>query len=342
MTSPVDVYGNAQTIHPERRSLDVYQNETQRQILGGYQTLGQRIGQRGYEAFALPTDQFMKTMLGRQRGAGLPGSWQQRPSVFGLQGKDRKVAFRSYGGFGERRNPYATGDIEGVFARKRSIIAATGSTAPVERNQLSRGALGTLRFPIAQTPFDAAKQQEVTKASEQQVQGDPLSKFLTSGTEVMHAQTKSEAWEHFRAGEFRPAIRSFETAAMLSETDGESRIGAIFGYVSIGSVRTAIVSLDSFYRDDPNLFGYSLSMTDKYGEPTLAQQIRLSVLSLAQSSDQPPEIIAMSVFVLWYLDSKDDALRAAKALAAIQGNQRFANWPMLMETAMKSSPATTP
>jgi hypothetical protein len=108
MATPVDFYGNAQSLHPERRPLDIFQNDVQRQILRGYQTLNRPLNQRGYgTSFALPADQFMKTMAGRQRsGFALPGTWQQRQNAFGLQERERKAAFSSYGGFGQRRSPY--------------------------------------------------------------------------------------------------------------------------------------------------------------------------------------------------------------------------------------------
>lgn len=340
MSAPVDLYGNSQAIHPERRPLEVFQNDVQRQILGGYQTLGRRIGQRGYDAFALPTDQFMRTMMGRQRGGmpSLPGSWQQRSSPFGLQEKDRKTAFRSYGGFGERRSPYAPGDPEGLFTRKRSLIAATGSTAPIERNRLSRGGVGSLRFPIAQTPFEPVPPAgDVTPP-----EPDSLSRFLTSGTEAMHARASAEAWDHFKAGDYRAAIRTFDSASMLDENDVESRIGAIYACVSIGSVRSAVVALDSMYRRDPNIFAHDVSMNGKYGDPLVAQQVRLSVLSMAEASDQSPEFNALSIFVLWYMDARDDALRAARLLASRQANQRFADWPALMTAAMSKPEATPP
>src|SRR3990170_8980206 len=55
--SPVDAYGNVQPTLREWRSLWVFQNETQRDALRGYQTFGRTVGERGgYLPFALPGD----------------------------------------------------------------------------------------------------------------------------------------------------------------------------------------------------------------------------------------------------------------------------------------------
>jgi len=342
MEAPVDVYGNAQAIHPERRSLEIYQNDIQRNMLGGYQTFGRRIGQRGYEPFALPADQFMRTMKGRVgRGMTLPGGWRQRPSAFGLQETERKSAFSSYGGFGQRRSPYAPGDPEGALARKRSLIAATSSTAPIERSRLSQGGLGSLRFPIAQTPFQAppaAVDGQSPPDGVPKPDSDSLSRFLTSGSEVLHKKAQTEGWKQFEAGDYRAAVRTFESAAMLDENDMESQIGEIFSYVAIGSLQAGSASLKALLRRDLNPFAHDISMNKRFGDAYVAQQVRLSAMGIAESSEQSAERKALAVFVLWYMDGHDDALRAARLLAAQDSNKNFAQWPELMQAARKKQP----
>ncbi len=347
MAAPADIYGNAQTIHPERRPLDIFQNDVQKQMLRGYQTLNRPLNQRGFDAsFALPADQFMRTMAGRNRGGiPLPGTWQRRPSAFGLQERERKAAFSSYGGFGERRNPYAPGDAEGLFARKRSLIAATGSTAPIDRSRMTRGGLGSIRFPVAQTPFQTA--QPAGAESPERSNGsnngpNSLTRFLTSESQVLHDRAQSEGWKQFEAGDYRGAIRSFESAAMLDEKDVEARIGTVFSYMAIGSLRAADVSLSAMRRRDDNIFAHDISMTARFGDKAMAQKVRLAALGMAEASEQSPEMNALAIYVLWYMDGRDDALRAAKSLAAKGANRAFADWTGLMQAALARPPATNP
>lgn len=344
MVAPADLYGNAQPIHPDRRPLDIFQNEVQRQALRGYQTYNRPLNQRGYgTGFALPSDQFMKTMAGRRPlGYTQPGSWQQRPSAFGLQERERKSAFSSYGGFSQRRSAFAPGDAEGAFARKRSLIAATGSTAPIERSKLNRGRLGSTRFPVAQTPsldqqpFAAPSVDPTTGSTESP---SSLGKFLTNETQVLHDRAVSEGWNEFQANDYRAAVRSFESAAMLDDNDSEARIAALFCYVSIGSFRSAYVALEILRRRDSNIFGHDLSMTARYGDASRAQQVRLTAQAMAESSEQGIEMKALAIFVLWYMDRRDDALRAAKSLVGREAKHSFANWPELMQAEI-SRPQT--
>lgn len=347
MATPVDSYGNAQALHPERRPLDIFQNDVQRRILGGYQSLNRQLGQRGYgTSFALPSDQFMRTMAGRLRpGYAMPGSWQQRPGAFGLRERERKSAFSSYGGFGERRSPYAPGDTEGLFARKRNLIAATGSTAPIERSKLNRGALGSMRFPIAQTPFQAPQPTAVDPDDPASGPAQPqssLTRFLTSESQVLHDRAVAEGWKQFHEGDYRAAIRTFESAAMLDEKDAEARVGVVFGYVALGSFRAAYFSLEAARRRDENIFRHDLSMTAKFGDPLRSQQVRLTAQGMAEASEQSAEMKALAIYVLWYMDGKDDALRAAKLLTGKDANRAFSDWPGLMQAALKAQPAKAP
>ncbi len=343
MIAPLDIYGNAQALHPERRALDVFQNDVQRQMLGAYQAYNRPVSQRGFgTSFALPSDQFMKTLLGRLRpGAAMPSTWQQRPSPFGLQERERKSAFSSYGGFSTRRSPYASGDAEAALTRKRSLIAANSSTAPIERSMFNNGRLGTIRFPVAQTPFQAAQNPTASPTAQN---GDAdnqesLDKYLVSESQVLHDRAQAEGWKQFRAGDYRGAIRTFESASMLDEKDAESRIGEVFCYVSLGSFRAAFLSLNAIQTRDDNPFRYDFSMTDKFGDIAQAQQVRLLAQGIAEASEQGSEMKALGIHVLWYMGAKDDALRAARALAAKEPNRSFSNWPKLMQAAMIRPPA---
>lgn len=283
----------------------------------------------------------MRTMLKGTRPT-VPGLMQQRRSASGLPERERKSAFKAYGGFGERRSSFAPGDPEGIFARKRSLIAATGSTAPIERSKLNRGFLGTVRFPIAQTRFQASTPDVPEALQQDQVDSPPksLDEFLASESRVLHDRARSEGWKHFQANDYRSAIRAFGSAAMLDESDFESRIGQVFSYVALGSFRAAILSLDEIARRDLNIFDHDLAMPDRFDSSTHAQQIRLMAQGMAEASEQGSEIKALSIYVLWFLDAKDDAMRAAKSLA--DKEPRTANWPKLMQAAKSRMDKASP
>ncbi|MDO8632661.1 MAG: hypothetical protein Q7R41_19435, partial [Phycisphaerales bacterium] len=158
MLRPVDVYGNAQAFRPERRALDLYQNEVQRQALSGYLNSTRRIGQRGYGApFALPGDLLSAAVNGYTGAVFLRNAGRRPPAMNGVSDRERRLAYGSYGGFGERRSYYAAGDPTGLFARRRELITATGMNAPVERAMGRSGALPGLGWSVSRTPFLATE-----------------------------------------------------------------------------------------------------------------------------------------------------------------------------------------
>lgn len=341
---PVDLYGNAQALHPERRSLDVYQNEFQRLALTGYETF-QRTSQRGYgQPFALPSDRFMQSMAGRMRPNLAPlGVWKERPSPFGLQSREKRAAYSTYGGFGVRRRAYDPEDPEGLFARKRSLIAATGTIAPIERTKISAGRLGSYRYPTIRKS-ESGSLVPLPETLETPPVSDPvaLSRYLTSGTQVLHDRAQAEGWAHFEAGDYRAAIRAFESACMLDENDAGARIGVVFGHFALGSFRAAYFALDSIHRREPNPFRYPVSMVSRFPEFAKRQQVRLTALSMAEGSEQGPEMRALAIYILWYMDARDDALRAARALSGLAPGGVLAKWPELMQSVLQQPPGGTP
>lgn len=341
MVAPVDLYGNAQALHPERRSLDIFQNEIQRRALTGYETFSQT-SQRGYGTpFALPSDRFMQAMEGRLRpNFALPSSWRERPSPFGLREREKKAAYSSYGGFGDRRRAYNPEDPEGLFARKRSLIAATSSAAPIERTKLSAGRLGSIRYPTIRTPTptEVLPGDGTTTSPVPPAGAAALSRFLTIETKVLHDRANAEGWAQFEAGDYRAAIRTFESAAMLDENDAEARIATIFGYFALGSYQTAYFSLETVQRRDPNPFRHNVKMATRFKEGTRGQQVRLAAAGMAEASGLSPEMKALATYVLWYLGEKDDALRAARSLVGSARSGMLSRWPELMQAVLAQSP----
>lgn len=344
MTQPVDAYGNAQPIHPERRPLEIFSNEVQREMLRAYQTTGRRVNQRGPEnRFALPSDQFMMAMAGRQRPTlRLPGVWQARPSLLGLRESERKAAFRSYGGFGDRRQRNELGDTQAALTRKRSLIAATGSTAPLERSRLLRGGPGSFQFPAIPSSAAPPSAIAIRPADPQDAVETPaqdLNRFLTAESDVLKDRAVAEGWSQFRANDFRAAVRSFESATVLDDKDFEARLGAVASYLSLGSFRAAYAAMAVLARRDANLFRHDVSILGRFGDPMVAQQLKLQVMGAAEAADQSPEMSALAIFVLWYMDGKEDALRAARILASRPGGQFVAQWPQQMREALNQQSA---
>jgi hypothetical protein len=341
---PVDVYGNAQAYHPERRALDLYQNDAQRQALSGYLDFNRRTEQRGYGApFALPGDLLSATVNGFTGAVFLRNAGRHPPTVNGVSERERRLAYGSYGGFGERRSYYAPGDPTGLFARRRELITATGLNAPVERAMGRSGALPGLRWSVSRTPFLATEGPQPD--SEQADDAAPkvtLDERLSTEVIVLHSRTRAEGWAFFRDGDYRRAMRSLETAAMLDPQDYESRIGEIFCHLTIGAIRTAFALLMELERRDANPFRHALNVADRYGGVVAAQQVRLTAQGIAESAEQSPEANALNIFVLWYMDRRDDARRAARTLAGRAPERLYAAWPDKMRAATASSPPTTP
>ncbi len=341
MLAPLDAYGNVQAFRPERRALDIYQNDYQRQALTSYLNVNRQFGQRGSERpFALPGDLLSATVNSYTGAIFLQNPARRIPAMAGVSERERLQAFTRYGGFGDRHNYYRKGDPSGLFARRRQLIMATGLNAPIERALGIGGRLPGLHHSVSRTPFlesdVAASQAENNGESDTKV---TLDERLSTRADVLHAQSRSDAWSYFRDGHFRRAMRLFETAAMMEPEDYESWIGEVFCHVAIGSLRTAFVLLIELDRRDPNVYAHPLNVFDRFGNVIAAQRVRLSAQDIADSAEQPAEAKALHIFVLWYMDRRDDALRAARALAVQAPGRTWSAWPDKMRAA---SPITPP
>lgn len=344
MLTPLDAYGNVQAYRPESRALDIYQNDAQRMALSGYQDISRRLGQRGYGIqFALPGDLLAATVNRYTGAVFLQSAGRRLPTIGGYYGRDRRSAFNSYGGFGQRHSYDKPGDPAAVFSRRQDLIMATGLNAPVERAMGRSGALRGLRWSVSQTPFLASEATEPdANQGDETIPKMALDERLSTQVDVLHARTRAEAWAFFRDADYRRAMRLFETAAMLDPTDMESRIGEIFSHVTIGSVRTAYTLVLELDRRDLNPFQHELNLADRYGSVAAAQQVRFTAQEIAETTEQSADANALYVFVLWYIDRRDDALRASGTLAARAADRSFAAWPDKMRTVMAGSAATTP
>ncbi len=335
MVRPLDAYGNVRGIRPDRRALDVYQNEVQRDVLTGYLNVNRRPDQFGRGSpFALPGD-LLATALDRYTGAVFLRSLRPRTSSFGGSDRERREAFEQYGGFGDRRANRESDDPSGLLTRRRELILATGLNAPIERAMSRGGAHSLMRWSVGRTPFLEAQQSGLDSLEHQPTDAPvALDDRLASRADLFYAKARQEGWASFRDADYRRAGRYFETASLLDPEDGESRIGEIFSHLSMDGVHTAFTLLQEFDRKEPNLFLYDMNVADQYAEAGTPLRLRLSAQSVAESSGHSIETTALFTFVLWYLDRRDDALRSARSLATRAPDRTFAAWPEKMTAAI--------
>jgi len=97
--------------------------------------------------------------------------------------------------------------------------------------------------------------------------------------------------------------------------------------------------LGELVRRDINPFQHDLRMADRYGNVADVNQLRIQGRRLADAPDQTVEVNAVYVFVLWYLGEREDALRAAEALAKRAPAKAYASWPEKMRAARSSEPS---
>ena len=317
--SPVDAYGNVQPTLREWRSLGgVYQNETQRDVLQNYRTFGRGPDdRRGYMPFTLPGDAWTVAL---RAASGTSAD----PNVSSALTPAKKRAFERYGGFGRRRQG---DDKYGVLTRRYSLIAGSSLNAPVYRAISKGGGLVDVRSTLTRTPFLNADVGEV------EAEASTLDDLLVRGDAAARQRAKGEAWALFREGQYRRAMRAFESAITLEPLDFESRIGEVFCYLSVGATRTALALLGELVRRDINPFQHDLRMAERYGNVADVNQLRIQGRRWADVADQTAEANAMYIFVLWYLDEREDALRAAESLAKRAPAKAYASWPEKMRAA---------
>ncbi len=325
-TSATDVYGNVRPVYLDYRSVGSYRSEAERLAFRGFQTLGRRVDRRGgYTPYALPGDVFT-----RPRGR-VP---HRRASLLlaDMWSSERRQAFKSYGGFGTRRvNPQTRG-IASALERRHALIAATSLNAPVHRAALTANAAVGFR-PMRSPALLVSTGVMESEAVEPTV---TLEQRLRSSADRAHQRVRVEAWEWFRAGEFRRAARGFETAVSLEPADAESRIGELFSQVSLGAMRTALVVLRELNRHDDDPFLHDLNLTNAYGDPAQPRRLRLGLPFRAMGHSANPDARALYVLVLWYLGERDEAIIGATTLAGELSSGTYADWPAKMRAARAS------
>jgi len=319
LLSPIDAYGNVQRTLPEWRSLGgIYQNEVQRDILQNYRTFGRGPDDRtGFTPFALPGDLWSVAM---KAASGTSAA----PKVRNALSPAKQRAFERYGGFGSRRQG---GDRSGALTRRYGLIAGTSLNAPIYRAIAKGGGLVDVRSSLTRTPFLDADVEEVI------ADAPTLDDLLDRNDAVAQQRVEGEAWALFREGRYRGAMRAFESAITLDPLDYDSRIGELFCYLSVGATSTSLALLGELVRRDMNPFQHDLRMTERFGNLADVYQLRIQGRRWADAAEQSADANAMYIFVLWNLEEREDALRAAESLAKRAPAKAYALWPDKMRAA---------
>lgn len=329
--SPADVYGNAQFGLPERRPLGLFQSETEQAERGTFLSQNRRTNRRGGAAlFALPGE-----LLGLSTLSLL--SEAISPSALPEVSNRMRLAFRQYGGFRPRMTGSEPDGIATAFGRRHALVAATSFNAPLHRAMARNGSMMGLRSSLARVPFvrrdsGAELPEPVTT----------LYQRLDRSTTRSHAATRNEAWLLFSEGRFRQAASAFESALTLDHEDFESRIGEIFCYASTGSIRTAAALMAALNERDDNPFLHDLNIIERYETPAIARQLRARAGAQVDSIEMADKagLTATYIFILWYIDRRDDAIRGATTLARAVEGRLYADWPAKMKDAQLASEPT--
>ena len=312
-----DTYGNARGIYTPRRAVGNFANDTQRSQLRGFQSEGRRALYRGGDIpFALPSDRIRSNLTGRPltRRKSSAEYWQT------------KQAFSQYGILGIRRPIRASTDPASLLGRRTALLRATAGMAPVEQALILRGStLPRAGSALPEPPTFSAGDPSLSPVT----LGDALQLRLTDRAVSLQAR----GWAYFEDGEYRRAVRAFESAAMLAPEDVEPHIAEIFCFLSLGAFRTAAVSLEQLARHSDMLFTDSIDVAAHYSEQVELLRIRIQCRSFSQGSQSVARGAAMYPFFLWYVSDREEALAEAAVVAREHPNTVFGQWSALMASA---------
>ena len=325
-TSTRDAYGNARPLYLSRRSVGLFGNDVQRRALRGFQAFGRRSDRRGgFNPFALAPDLYARP---RPRST----YFSAYPSAVDQPARQRRQTFQRYGGFESRGAAAQYQDLSTVFERRYALIAATSLNAPVHRALLAtESAFG--RRSISEP---ASRGPSARMETEEEVEFTPiatLSLRLRTSVDDAHRRIRSEAWVWFGKREYRRAVRAFETATSLEQSDAESRIGEILSHLSLGAVRTALAVFGELIRRDENPFVYELNLASASGYTARTRMLRIRQPLQAMASSTNPDFRALRGLVLWHLGEHDEALVATTIFLRELPSAKYADWPAKMRAA---------
>ena len=291
-------------------------------------------------------------------GLGMARATRASPSgVVGNPFSPLLDAPRYYGGFTKRAGGARPASMDQILRRRPSMIAASSLNAPVRR------AMGGVSLPAAAwireqsrtvggfLPPTGDERDPITM--EELESRPPLSTLVAEQIEFMGLRAKSEAWARFHAGEYRRAVRTFQSAITLDPGNPEPRIGEMFCYLATGGYRTAMAAMREITRRSTNPFMFNLNLRDGRYEGDIRsfgtlQEVRrmrtaLSQIERIDESDDPgSDRLPLMTLALWYLGQRESA--RGLLIRGMGGDPRhkYADWPQLMVDANTRIPASTP
>jgi hypothetical protein len=323
----LDPYGNARRLWRDPLWF-AFENDAQRALWQTYQSSrfsADRASQQRISA-SLPGAgrQFLaETALGRLLG--------QYEAESGYRARDLprpiRQAEKYYGGFDDHRGARERQPLGNVLRRRASMLSAIGLRAPLLRSMRETSERPTLPGSVQRTPFMPTDVDDTT---------DPtvsLGEKMADRISALHKRARDEAWALFEAGEYRLAARAFDSSTTLAPNDFDARVGEIFCALSTGSIRTAVVILQSVIRREVNPFAHQLNVADRYGSGASASSLRTRLQQIAQQSEGNADVLAIQVFGTWYLGYREEAATIATSLAGLDPGSRYARWPELMSEA---------
>lgn len=331
--SGFDTYGNARSIRPARRPIGLFQNETQREMLRGYQINDRREGQRGgVSPFALSMDQALGMSLAPTFSSGF-AMGSPRPTT--ATAPNAQQSFAKFGGFSDRTAGPQIGDAQLAFTRKKELIQATSLNAPIRRAFWESGVALGIRTSVEQTPFlqhDSADQPDET-------QKPTLDEKLVKQVTMSHARSRQQAWGWFSEGDYRRAVRSFESAISLETDDVESRIGLLFSHLSLGATQTAFAVLREIHRRDIHPFELDLLITDRFGDASSAQRLVFQLRNQAQRYPNNTDVMALYAMMLWLTGDRDEAINAMERVDRKETRSPYDDWLRQMQAVHSGRPS---
>ena len=322
-TTRTDLYGNVQPIYRERRSVDVFQNAVQEQMLRSYQDSARRLNRRGgLNPFTLPGDLRRRGSDFLLRSLFTPPANQQSLAIQRLLSRERD--YRKYGGFGRRQLDSGPDRLRTVLERRATLIRATAFSAPINRTGF--GAADGLRFrPSLVSP--SANQADLPRQAESP---PTLQERLAQHAQMDRQWVQANAWSDFQQGNYRRAARRFETVAQFDRDGPEAYLGEMFCHLALGAPKTAYYLFGSFVKRAPNPFALDLNVAERLSRPEDTLRIRMESRALFEGAEAHPDLRAMHTIILWYLGSRNEARAVLTSLAKDFPNTRYAPWILLM------------
>lgn len=263
----------------------------------------------------------------------------QNDALLGAISLEQMEAFRSYGGFGERRKLEARpGDLNEALQRRNDLVEATSLYAPVVRANLENASVAGLRASLELAPLP-----QLTRPLPESAEIDPptLVEKFSRRIDSAYERKLEEAWFYFRDGDYRKAVHSFKAAAGLGDESLECELGQLFCNVSMGAPRTAVAVLARIARDHENPFLYELDVAGRYGRRVDVDILKARARFQATATRDNPALLALSTMVFWYLGEVEEARSTVSALRTEGRGTVFAKWPDRLEEAIARRTAGT-